>query len=147
MRRIEGYSLWLGHVGDVADPRGIVGDGHCRPSSTSRSRSRRLHCRAIETYCRFPLIDGTGNPSWLLQAAVETVACLLRSRTSTLVYCSAGLKSLALHRGGGHRSRTGVPARRGTEVRVAIGRSDVSPGLWSEVSCDLHARRIGELLF
>ena len=27
MRRIEGYSLWLGHVGDAIDPREIVAAG------------------------------------------------------------------------------------------------------------------------
>ena len=90
MCRIEHYSLWLGHRGDVDDPRVIVETGilavvdlalNESPASLSRDR----------TYCRFPLIDGTGNAPWLLQAAVDTVACLLRSGTSTLVYCSAGL--------------------------------------------------------
>ena len=37
------------------------------------------------------MIDGTGNPTWLLRTAAETVASFLRFDTPTLVHCSAGM--------------------------------------------------------
>jgi hypothetical protein len=41
-------------------------------------------------YCRFPLVDGAGNPPWLLRAAVETVAGFVRAGVPTLVFCGPG---------------------------------------------------------
>src|SRR5262245_57128532 len=42
-------------------------------------------------YCRFPLIDGGGNPAWLIRAAMETTLRLLNQSVPTLVACSGGM--------------------------------------------------------
>ncbi len=42
-------------------------------------------------YCRFPLLDGEGNPDWLLRAAIETTLGLVRASVRTLVACSGGM--------------------------------------------------------
>jgi hypothetical protein len=42
-------------------------------------------------YLRFPLLDGAGNPPWLLRLAVEAVVSLLRAGVPALVFCSAGM--------------------------------------------------------
>ena len=78
MRQIPGYSLWLGHVGDVRDLRGIHTAGILAIVDLAMNETPATVTREL-AYCRFPLIDGSGNPRWLLRAAVETVACLLRS--------------------------------------------------------------------
>jgi protein-tyrosine phosphatase len=94
-------------------------------------------------YCRLPLVDGAGNPPWLLRAAVKLAAGLLRNRTPTLIYCSVGL------------SRT--PAVAAAALALARGRDplqclnslvpdrphDVSPGLWQDVLAVLPARPAG----
>ena len=100
MRRVEGYSLWLGHVGDVLDHRGIL---------------------------------ATGKPPWLLLAAIETVACLLRTGTPTLVYCSAGMSRSPCIAAAAVAMVRGCPADLGLTLVLRSGPSDVSPGLWSEV--------------
>jgi protein-tyrosine phosphatase len=136
MRRIEHYSLWLGHRGDAGDPQVIVATGifavvylalNESPASLPRDR----------TYCRFPLVDGTGNPAWLLQAAVETVACFLRSSTPTLVYCSAGLSRSPCIAGAAIAVVRGCPLEEGLKFVLQSGPADVSPGLWSDVCAAL----------
>ena len=142
MRRIEHYSLWLGHSGDVDDPRVIVATGilavidlalNESPASLPRDR----------TYCRFPLIDGTGNPLWLIQAAVETVACLLRSSTPTLVYCSAGLSRSPCIAGAAIALVRGCALDDGLKFVLQSGPADVSPALWSEVRATIAPSRPG----
>jgi hypothetical protein len=132
MRHVEGYSLWLGHVGDVDDPRRIITAGilavvdvalNESPASLPRDR----------TYCRFPLIDGTGNPSWILRTAVETVACMLRVGTPTLVYCSAGLSRSPCVAGAAIAIVRGCSLDEGLKLVLQSGPADVSPGLWSEI--------------
>ena len=90
MRRIPGYSLWLGHVGDVRDLSGVHTAGIRAVVNLALNEPPAMLSREL-VYCRFPLIDGPGNPRWLLQTAVDTVAGLLRSDTPTLVYCGAGM--------------------------------------------------------
>ena len=90
MRQLDGYMLWLGHFGDVADTRTIIETGILVVVDLAREESPAILPRDF-TYCRFPLTDGTGNSASLILAAVETVACFLRLNTPTFVYCSAGM--------------------------------------------------------
>jgi protein-tyrosine phosphatase len=132
MRPIEGYPLWLGHVGDVADPRGVVAAGVIAVVDLALNEPPAVLPRD-RTYCRFPLIDGTGNPSWLLRVAAETVASLLRSGAPTLVYCSAGLSRSPCIAGAAVALVRGCPLDDGLKFVLQSGPADVSPGLWSEI--------------
>jgi len=132
MRRVEGYALWLGHVGDVLDHRGILATGILAVVDLALNDAPASLPREL-AYCRFPLLDGPGNPPWLLRAAVETVAYLLRSGTPTLVYCGAGLSRSPSIAAAAVALVRGRPA---DEALVLVSRSgplDVSPGLWSDV--------------
>ena len=42
-------------------------------------------------YCRYPLVDGGGNPAWLLRAAIETTIYFMRNSVTALVACSGGM--------------------------------------------------------
>jgi protein-tyrosine phosphatase len=85
-------------------------------------------------YCRFPLVDGSGNQSAILRAAIETTATLIASGTPTLVACGAGMS----------RSPSIVAAARATlgggtlvdavEKLTAGQPHDVSPSLLAEIS-------------
>jgi len=84
-------------------------------------------------YCRFPLLDGAGNPPNRLRIAIDTVVSLLEKRTPTLVFCGAGMSrspavaaaALALSR------RDNLDE---TLNGVVAGRPhDVSPALWEEI--------------
>ena len=86
-------------------------------------------------YCRFPLLDGAGNDANLLELAINTLAGLIRMRIPTLVCCDMGLSrspavaaaALAL---AAHREAPEDCLQRVTQEH----RSDVSPGLWSEIT-------------
>jgi protein-tyrosine phosphatase len=132
MRKIPGFSLWLGHAGDARDLSAIHEAGIVAVVDLALEEPPAVPARDL-SYCRFPLIDGPGNPPWLLRMAIETTACLLRSGTPTLVACGLGMSrapciaaaALASIRGG-----------RAEDVLAEIGQgsaADVSAGLWLEV--------------
>jgi protein-tyrosine phosphatase len=140
MNQILPHLLWLGHAGDGrafrklfdADIKAVVELAAEEPSSPV---PRELF------YCRIPLLDGLdNNPDWLF-LALTTVASLLRRRVPTLVCCGAG------------RSRSPAIAAAALALahdltpeeclqRVAERHpSDVSPGLWKEITAFLSSIR------
>jgi protein-tyrosine phosphatase len=132
MRQIAGYSLCLGHLGDAGDLellhaagiRAIVDLALNEPAAV---RSREL------TYCRFPLLDGPGNPAWTIRAAVETLACLVRLGTPTLVCCGAGMSRSPSIAAAAIALVRGCSPPEALALVTEPGRSDVSPGLWAEI--------------
>ena len=84
-------------------------------------------------YCRFPLLDGTGNPRWLFRAAIEMVAALLRGDTPSLVYCGAGMSRSPCIAAAAISQIRGCPAAEGLAIALQSAAADVSPGLWAEV--------------
>jgi len=90
MRLVPGYNLWLGNARDCRDIRAILDAGIQAVVDLALEEPPAVLVREL-TYCRFPLLDGAGNPNWLLSAAVKTVADLLCAGTPTLVCCGAGM--------------------------------------------------------
>lgn len=85
------------------------------------------------SYQRFPLVDGAGNPPWLLRAAVDAVAGLVRSGTPTLVFCAAGMcRSPAIAAAALARANGGTPAD-ALALVTQSGPCDVSPALWNDL--------------
>jgi hypothetical protein len=132
MRRVPGFSLWLGHAGDVRDIPGLFAAGivalvdlaiHEPPAPVAREL----------VYCRFPIVDGPGNPPWLLRAAVETVAGLLRGEVPTLVGCGLGLSRSPCIAGAAIARVRGCSAEEGLAIALGATRADASPGLWADV--------------
>ena len=138
MRQVPGYSLWLGHTGDLRDPHSVMSAGILAVVDLALNESPATLPREL-VYCRFPLLDGIGNPAWLLSAAVGTVLGLLRSQTPTLVSCSAGLsRTPAIAAAAIARLKSCCLA----EALLLVTQSapaDVSPGLLQELE-SLHAR-------
>jgi protein-tyrosine phosphatase len=133
MNQVESLPLWLGHAGEGRDFRQIFDAGiealvHLAVEDPPPQPPRELIC------CHFPLVDGTGNRSTLMSLAIHTVATLVKVRMPTLVLCSAGVSrapaiaaaALAL----AHRQ----PVEEWLARVVECHPSDVSPGLWNEVS-------------
>lgn len=132
MRRVPGYSLWLGHAGDVRDVRALLSTGIGAVIDLASHESPATVTREL-VYCRFPLVDGPGNPPWLLRRAVETVAGLLRDDVPTLVGCGAGLSRSPCIAGAAIARIRGCPADEGLAITLGTAPADVSPGLWAEV--------------
>jgi hypothetical protein len=132
VRRLDPYDLWLGHAGDARDLRAILSAGIAAVIDLALEEPPVPVTRDL-LYCRFPLLDGAGNAGWLLRAAVETTAALVRAKVPTLVCCGAGMSrspaiaALALARVEG----------RAPEECVALvqqsGACDISPLLWHEI--------------
>ncbi len=124
--------MWLGHSGDIRDPARLLDAGISAVVCVIQSEPPLALPREL-VYCRFPLVDGTGNPEWLLRAAVETVVCLLRSSTPTLVHCSAGISRSPAVAGAALALARGCSFAEGLVAATESGPSDVSPGLWAEI--------------
>jgi hypothetical protein len=132
MRKVTGYPLWLGHAGDIRDPASVVEAGIYAVVCVAASEPLPPLPREL-VYCRFPLIDGAGNPDWLLRAAIETVACLLRTGTPTLVHCSAGISRSPAVAGAAIALASGCSPEEGLIAATKSGATDVSPGLWEHI--------------
>jgi protein-tyrosine phosphatase len=131
MRRIPGYPLFLGNVGDIRNASLIIANvgavidlaGNEAPATLARDL----------VYCRFPIVDGAGNPPWLLRGAAEAVAALIRAGVPTLVYCGAGMSRTPAIAAAGLALATGLtPGEALTQV-CGDGPADVSPALWADV--------------
>jgi hypothetical protein len=132
MRSFPPYSLWIGHVGDARDTPSMLNSGIAAMIDLAINELPvPVHREMI--YCRFPLVDGIGNPPWLLRLAIETTASLLKRQTETLVFCSGGM------------SRS--PAIAAAALSVLTGHSpqeclsdllggpmDVATGIWKDIS-------------
>ncbi|MBY0460374.1 MAG: hypothetical protein K2V38_23920, partial [Gemmataceae bacterium] len=85
MRRIPGYPLWVGSTAAARDLRAILAADIAAVVDLALSEPPPPLTREL-VYCRFPLVDGAGNPPWLLRAAIETAARLVRAGVPTLVF-------------------------------------------------------------
>jgi hypothetical protein len=132
MRAIPDYSLWLGHAGDARDKHELFRLGVGAVVDLAVEEPPAVAGREI-IYCRFPLLDGTDNPPWLIRAAADTTATLLRHKVPTLVACGAGLS-----RGPAITAaalvRLGRPNLQDALLYLAqFGHCDVSAGLLQDV--------------
>ena len=132
MRDLPGFSLWIGHAGDARDLAALHDAGILAVVDLASNEPPVLPRRDL-VYGRFPLIDGVGNPRWLLRGAVEMVANLLRGEVPTLVACGAGLSRSPCIAGAAIARVRGCSPAEGLRLAIGSGRSDVSPGLWAAV--------------
>jgi protein-tyrosine phosphatase len=122
----------LGHVGDVRDLRAILATGILAVVDLALNEPPATITREL-VYCRFPLVDGIGNPPWLLRATVDCVVGLLHSRTPSLVYCSNGMSRSPIIAAAAIARVRGCPPAEALALVGESGPADVSPGLWAEV--------------
>jgi len=132
MRRVPGTSLWLGHVGDARNPGRLFDEGILAVVDLAINEPPVTLTREM-LHCRFPLIDGGGNPRWMLRAAVETVASLLRAHVPTLVYCGACMSRTPSVAGASIALVRGIDLEAGLLLAIQGGGADVAPDLWSDI--------------
>lgn len=131
MRQVSWYNLWIGHGGDVANIP-MVRDAAIGAFVDVAVNEAPKPVWREAAYLRFPLVDGAGNPVWLLRAAVGAVAELVRAETRTLVFCGAGMSRSPSIAAAGLAMATGRAAGECLRLTTA-GCGDVSPRLWAEV--------------
>ena len=132
MRHISPYPVWIGHVGDVNRPEQLSQAGIKALVDLADNEKPTLVFREM-VYCRIPLVDGAGNPEWLLRLAAETVARLMRAQVSTLVFCSAGMsRSPSIVAAAIALNEEKHLAFGLDRIRI-LGSCDLSPALWTDV--------------
>jgi protein-tyrosine phosphatase len=132
MRSVPGFSLESGHSGDLQNLNDIHENGIRALIDLAQNEKPIAPPRDI-VYCRFPLIDGTGNPAWLLHLAVNTVSQLLRAHMRTLIYCSAGMSRTPCIAAAAISQIHGCSLSEAITIATQSGPADISPGLWSDV--------------
>jgi protein-tyrosine phosphatase len=132
MRPVAGLPLWIGHVGTVRDPRALLSTGIRAVVDLALNEPPVVLPREL-VYCRFPLIDGSGNPPWLLRAAIDCVANFLRFGTPTLVYCGAGISRSPCIAAAALACVRDWSTDEALAWVAKSGAMDVMPGLWAEV--------------
>lgn len=84
-------------------------------------------------YCRFPLVDGAGNMSAVVRAAIDTTARFIMSRVPSLVACSSGMSRSPAIAAAALAKAEQVPVEDALRRVAALGPHDVSPSLWGEI--------------
>jgi hypothetical protein len=132
MRQVPGYQLWLGHIGDCRDLRAVLATGILAMVDLALNEPPATVTREL-VYCRFPLLDGSGNAPWLVRAVVETVAGFLRSGTPTLLFCGAGMSRTPTIAAAAIAHLRSCSLAEAVSVVAQSGPADLSPGLLAEV--------------
>lgn len=140
MRKLVGYKLWLGHVGDVENLSVIHSTGIKSLVDLALNESPAKISRDL-VYCRFPLIDGSGNPLWLLRLAVNHIVFILQADVPTLVYCGAGMSRSPTIVGAAISIVKKCSLEDGLAIALQSGSADVSPGLLSDTKVALNAEQ------
>lgn len=132
MRQVAPHELWIGHAGDARNLRAILDVGVAALVDLAAAELPVPVTRDL-VYCRFPVVDGPGNPPWLLRLAVDTTAALLRARTPTLVFCAAGMSRSPAIAAAALALVSGRPPDECLEGLAASRPCDLASGLWQAV--------------
>ncbi len=137
MRKIDGYLLFLGNLSDIRNPASLIAADIGAVIDLARNEAPATLFREL-VHCRFPIVDGAGNPSWLLRAAAETVSALIRAGVPTLIYCGAGMRRTPLIAAAGLVLATGLTPSEALTRVCGNGSADVSSALWADVQVALR---------
>lgn len=131
MRQVSTRPLWIGHAGDLRDPRAALSAGVAAVVELADAEPPATLPRDL-VRLRFPLSDGGDNPPWLLRLAADSLATLLRAGVPTLVCCAAGMSRSVLAAAAGVALAEGRTLRNALAEVVASGPVDVSPALLAQ---------------
>jgi hypothetical protein len=141
VKQIVPYPLWLGHAGEAQDFRLLFDAGIEALVELAEEELPSQPPREL-IYCRFPLLDGAGNQYELLYLSVYTVANLLERGVSTLVCCGTGLSRSPAIASAALSLVYQEPAEELLKRIAEHHPTDVSPGLWSDVTRFLSSTRL-----
>jgi hypothetical protein len=132
MHRVSTAALWLGNAGDLWDLRPVLDAAIAAVVDLALDEPAAKTPRDL-VYCRLPLVDGAGNPPWLLHAAVDMTVSLLRSRTPTLLCCSNGMSRSPAVAAAALAIIHGKDPLATLQALAQEGPHDVSPALWLDL--------------
>jgi hypothetical protein len=132
MRRTDSSSLWLGTARDARDIKGVLAAGIEAIVDLAMEEPPVSPTREL-IYLRFPLIDGDGNPAWLLRLTVDAVEELVGNGVQTLIACGAGMSRSPALAAMVMSQFKGIAACDALARLQDAGPCDVSPGLWKDL--------------
>lgn len=132
LKRIPDASLFLAPAAMLRDPSVLAESGVEAIVDLALNERPTVVGRELVA-CRFPLIDGEGNPAWLLRMAVEVVAGLIREGVPTLVCCGNGMSRSPAVAAAALAIVRGITPEEALAIVAASGPADVSPRLWRDV--------------
>ncbi len=132
MRLIHPWRLWIGNARDLRDYAALRAAGVAATVDLALDEPvapvrREMIC------CRFPLLDGGGNPLHLVRAAIDTTASLIRAGTPTLVACSAGMSRSPAITAAAVSLVSSQPPSECLRLVTVGAPADLSGGLWRQV--------------
>ncbi len=139
MRQVADRRLWLGHVGDLRDPRSLLSAGIEAVIELADNEVFATLPRDL-IRCRFPLSDGGENPPWLMRLAADSIAALLTAGIPTIVCCSCGLNRSVCIAAAGMAIAESLTLDEAVKIVVGAGPADVSVRLFDELRNALVAR-------
>lgn len=132
MREVIPGFIWIGNARDAHDVAAVLEKEIQAVVDLAMEEPPGHYPREI-IYCRFPLIDGEGNPLSLLKTAIQTLATLIQTKTRTLVVCGGGMsRSPAITAAALFVANGDSPDEWLKQIATA-GPHDVSPSLWNEI--------------
>jgi hypothetical protein len=133
MREVIPARLWIGNAVEARDVRSVLGCGIVAIVDLAIEEPPTQFPRDT-VYCRFPLVDGAGNSSIVLHAAVRTVSHFLASGLPTLVACGAGMSRSPAIVAAAIAENEQRPLREVLAELTAGQPHDVSPGLLHDIA-------------
>ena len=132
MKHIPPHQIWVGNAGSCSDPRRLHAVGITAVVELAVEEPPAKLAREM-IHLRFPLVDGGGNPAWILLAAIEAVARLLADDQPTLVFCSMGMSRSPTIAAAAISRATGQSLPAALLQVTAATPTDISPALWAQV--------------
>jgi len=133
MKQIEPYPVWIGHGGEAQDFRQLFDVG-IEAVVELAAEEPSFPPRRDMIACRFPLIDGVGNPPHVLAMAIRTVAALIAAKVPLLVCSSEGMSRAPAVVAAALSSIHCEPPEECLKRITHHHPSDVCPGFWSDVT-------------
>jgi protein-tyrosine phosphatase len=138
MKRFPGLRLWVGSARDARDFRSLFDQSIQAVIDLALEELPAQLPREL-LYCHLPLVDGPGNPPWLLRAAVQFTGSLITSQTNVLIACGMGMSRSPCIGAAALAYANGGKAEDYLTNLLATGVADMAPGLWKEVLETLEA--------
>jgi hypothetical protein len=132
VRQVGTRPLWLGHAGDGRDLSGLHARGVAALVDLAREEPPAPAPLDL-AYLRFPLVDGSENPAWLVRSAAETIARLVLEGVPTLICCGAGMSRSPAIAAAGLALAEGRPIEDCLEEILEGAVRDVSPSFWRDL--------------
>jgi len=132
MREVLPKYLWIGNAVDARNVKCVLDAGITAVVDLAIEMPPIFYPRDV-VYCRFPLIDGSGNNLPVLRAAIDTTARFICGSVPTLVTCDGGMSRSPAVVAAALAAVEGTPMDAALQRVAELGPHDVSTTLWAEV--------------